>query len=282
MALRVSRRIAACPTSRVCTIRSRAGYVVVAPDYQGLGSPGPHPFLGGTASAHSVIDAVSAMSQANAGQRCALFGESLGDYSSIWAGSEAARYALELQLVGVAAAAPPTDLKANLTGGTNAAVRAFLTVLHRKQLGKVYSLPLTTVVKPHTVSLIHVLARNCVTLDGVKLRTKIGMLRLAGQLRNVDLTASPRWEALMDRNSVDPARLIVPLFIAQGSKDPIVAPGVTHSFVGALCRQGAAVRFMPIDGGDHVSVGKRSANDVVAWMGDRFAGHTAPSSCRAL
>ncbi len=102
-----------------------AGYVVVAPDYQGLGSPGPHPFLVGAAAAHSVIDAARAaraMPQAHAGRRYAVFGESLGGYSALWAGAEAAAYAPELQLVGVAAAAPPTDIKANLTGGTNAAV----------------------------------------------------------------------------------------------------------------------------------------------------------------
>ena len=38
-----------------------AGYVVVAPDYQGLGNPGPHPMLVGTAAAHSVIDSVRAV-----------------------------------------------------------------------------------------------------------------------------------------------------------------------------------------------------------------------------
>ncbi|WEK42162.1 MAG: alpha/beta fold hydrolase [Candidatus Sphingomonas colombiensis] len=259
-----------------------AGYVVAAPDYQGLGSAGPHPFLVGVASAHSVIDAVRAaraMPQANAGRRYALFGESLGGYSVLWAAIEAARYAPELQLVGVAAAAPPTDLKANLTGGTNAAVRAFLTAYTASSWEKVYSLPLTTVVKPGTATLIHALARNCVTLDGFKLRTKIGMLRLAMQLRNVDLAASPRWSALMERNSIDPAKLTVPMFIAQGGADAIVAPGVTRNFVAALCRRRAVVQFMSIDGGDHVSVGKRSASAAIPWINDRFAGHQTSGNC---
>lgn len=72
---------------------------------------------------------------------------------------------------------------------------------------------------------------------------------------------------------------MVPLFIAQGSKDAIVAAGVTRGFVDALCRRGAAVRFLPIEGGDHVSVGKRSADAAVAWVGDRFANRVALSSC---
>jgi hypothetical protein len=90
----------------------------------------------------------------------ALAPESLGAFSVLWAASEAPRYAPELQLLGVAAAAPPTDLKANLTGGTNAAVRAFLTAYTASSWERVYGLPLTTVVRSRTATLIHALAKN--------------------------------------------------------------------------------------------------------------------------
>lgn len=262
-----------------------AGYVVAAPDYQGLGNPGPHPFLVGPASAHSVLDAVRAaraLPQARAGSRYALWGESLGAFSVLWAAQSAARYAPELTLVGVAAAAPPTDLKANLTGGSNAAVRAFLTAYAADSWSKVYGVPLTTVVKPGTATLIGRIARNCVSLDGFALRTKIGMLRLAHQLRNVDLAASPRWAALMQRNSVAAEGLRVPVLIAQGSADVVVAPAVTRGYVERLCARRTAVRFVPLAGGDHVSVAKRSADTTTAWIAARFAGAAAPSDCGRL
>jgi alpha-beta hydrolase superfamily lysophospholipase len=260
-----------------------AGYVVTAPDYQGLGNPGPHPFLVGTASARSVLDAVRAaraMPQAQASSRFALWGESLGAYSVLWAAKAAPSYAPELTLVGVAAAAPPTDLKANLTGGSNAAVRAFLTAYAAESWSRVYNLPMTTAVRPATATLIHRIAQNCVSLDGFKLRTKIGMLRLAHQLRNVDLAAAPRWGALMAQNSVTPGGLTMPLLIAQGSADVIVAPAVTRSFVDQLCARRATVTFLQLQGGDHVSVGKSASGDALRWFRDRFAGRPAPSSCR--
>lgn len=262
-----------------------AGYIVTAPDYQGLGSPGPHPILVGTASAHSVLDSVRAaraVPGSRASARYALWGESEGGFSVLWAGKLAARYAPELALVGVAAAAPPSDIKANLTGSTNAAVRAFLTAYTADSWSKVYRLPLTTVVKPATATLIGRLARNCVSLDGFALRTKIGMLRLAHQLRNVNLATSPRWAALMQRNSVTPAGLTMPLLIAQGSKDQIVAPAVTRNLVDRLCAARAPVRFVPIEGGDHVSVGKRSADTATRWFADRFSDRSAPNDCRRL
>jgi alpha-beta hydrolase superfamily lysophospholipase len=262
-----------------------AGYVVTAPDYQGLGNPGPHPFLVGVASAHSVLDAVRAaraLPQAHASSRYALWGESQGAYSVLWAGKLASHYAPELKLVGVAAAAPPTDIKANLTGGTNAAVRAFLTAYAAESWSQVYGVPLTTVVRPATATLIGRIARNCVTLDGFALRTKIGMLRLAHQLRNVDLAGSPAWARLMQQNSVTPDGLTMPLLIAQGSADAIVAPAVTRRFVDQLCRRRATVRFVPIAGGDHISVAKSSANVTTEWLKGRFAGAPAVGDCARL
>ena len=57
----------------------RNGYVVVAPDFPGLGSPGPHPYLVGTVTARATLDAVRAARQiqaAGAGNRYAVWGES--------------------------------------------------------------------------------------------------------------------------------------------------------------------------------------------------------------
>lgn len=260
-----------------------AGYVVTAPDYQGLGSAGPHPFLVGTASARNVLDSVRAaraMPQARASSHFGLWGESQGAYSVLWAAKLATIYAPELTLVGVAAAAPPSNLKANLTGGSNAAVRAFLTSYAAESWSQVYGLQLTTIVKPATATLIRRIAQNCVSLDGFKLRTKIGMLRLAHQLRNVDLAASPRWNALMAQNSVTPKGLTMPLLIAQGSEDVVVAPPVTKALVDQLCARRASVMFLNVQGVDHVSIGKRVSNDVARWFRDRFTGRPPPNNCR--
>jgi hypothetical protein len=119
--------------------------------------------LVGTAAAHTVIDAVRAvrdMREVQASARYAVFGESLGAFSALWSGVETARYAPELTLVGVAAAAQPTDLKANLTGGSKVAVRAFLAAYTASSWEQVYGLPLTTVVRPRTATLIRNLAKN--------------------------------------------------------------------------------------------------------------------------
>ena len=98
----------------------RRGYVFVAPDYPGLGSAMPHPYLVGSSTAHSVLDAVRAARSipgAASGGRFAVWGESQGGHAALWTGQLARSYAPDLQLIGVAAAAPPTELVENLQIG---------------------------------------------------------------------------------------------------------------------------------------------------------------------
>jgi pimeloyl-ACP methyl ester carboxylesterase len=262
-----------------------AGYVVVATDYAGLGGPGPHAFLVGDSAARSVIDAVRAardMRGVRTTGRFVVAGESQGGHAALWTGRIAPRYAPDLKLLGVAALEPPTDLRANLTGGTNAGVRAFLTSFTAASWSEVYHLPLSTVVRPAGANLIHRIAQNCVTLDGFKLRTKIGLARLMGQLRGVDLGASPRWTALMEQNSVAPQPLGVPLLIAQGGKDQVVAPAVTRQFAAQLCRAGQPLRFIADADANHMDLGTRNAAAMADWIGDRFAGRAVPDNCSEL
>lgn len=263
-----------------------SGYAVVATDYAGLGTPGPHPYLVGDGSAYSVLDSIRAaleFGRGSIGKRFVIWGESQGGHAALWSAQYAARYAPELQLIGVAAAAPPTDLKENLTGGTNPLIKALLTAYTGTSWSQTYHIPLSTILKPVGQNLARRLARNCVSTDPVALRTKIGLFRFSRSLANVDISTSPRWAEQLQRNSVQPSGLTVPVFMAQGSADPIVAPRVTLTFAQALCRsRSVPVRYLVVEGGDHFSIGKRSADATIRWITDRFAGQAAPDDCGHL
>ena len=263
-----------------------AGYAVVATDYAGLGTPGPHPSLVGNGSAYSVLDSIRAareFGRGSIGNRYAVWGESQGGHAALWTSQFSRSYAPELELVGVAAAAPPTDLKENLTGGTNPLINALLTAYTGTSWSQTYGIPLSTILKPVAQDLARRLARNCVTTDPVALRTKIGLFRFAKSLAKVDISTSPPWAEQLRRNSVQPTGFSVPVLIAQGSADPIVAPSVTMNFAQSLCRsRSVPVRYLAIEGGDHFSIGKRSADATVRWIADRFAGQAAPDDCGRL
>jgi hypothetical protein len=87
------------------------GYVVVATDYPGLGTDGIHPYLIGESEGRAVLDSVRAaqhLTHSGTSNRFAVWGHSQGGHAALYTGELAARYAPELVLVGVAAAAPAT------------------------------------------------------------------------------------------------------------------------------------------------------------------------------
>ena len=87
--------------------------IVVATDYAGLGTKGIHPYLIGESEARSVLDSVRAaraLPNSGASNRFAVLGHSQGGHAALDPGQVAARYAPDLKLVGVAAAAPATYL----------------------------------------------------------------------------------------------------------------------------------------------------------------------------
>lgn len=260
------------------------GNVVVAPDYPGLGSGGMHPFLVGLDTARSVIDGVRAARQiagAAAGARYVVWGESQGGHAALWTAQSSRSYAPDLELVGAAAAAPPTNLIENLRRSPNRAVRTFFTAYIGRSWSSHYGAPLGTFGGPQTRQIITRLAdNNCIELHSKpKLGTILGIMTLQGRLKTVDLGRVQPWAGLAQRNSPTIGRIGVPLLIAQNAKDDLVAPAVTAAHVRGLCRSGNRVRRIAIKGEGHATSAKDSAATTLAWIADRFAGRPAPNDC---
>jgi acetyl esterase/lipase len=259
----------------------RSGYVVVAPDYPGLGSAGPHPYLVGTATARSVLDAVRAaqgIPGAGAGKRFAVWGESQGGHAALWTGQLARVEGDGLSLVGVAAGAPPTDLAANLRQASDPNARAFLTALATDSWSRYYGVPLR-IGRPRTPAIIQRLARNCVSVDAPpRLGGLLGILAIRQDLRTLDLGRTPPWASYLAANSTTPVSR-VSVLIAQARADPLVAPAVTRAFARRLCANRVRVRFIDLPGKNHVTTAKDSAAATLAWIDQRFAGGQAPNDC---
>ncbi len=89
------------------------GDIVVATDYEGLGTPGVHPYIVGESEARGVIDIVRAarhLSFAQAGDRFVVWGHSQGGHAALFANQIASTWAPELHLLGTEAGAPATEL----------------------------------------------------------------------------------------------------------------------------------------------------------------------------
>lgn len=260
------------------------GYVVVAPDYPGLGSDGVHPVLVGVSEGRSVLDGVRAargIPDANAGTTFALFGESQGGHAALWSGQIWQRYAPDLRLVGIAAVVPPTDLPRNFKEGSNPQVRALLTAYAATSWSRYYGAPMATFGSKSTQNVMLRLAdNNCVQFNAKpKLGTILGILTVQRAIRNLDLSTKAPWGRLMRENSPSAAGIAVPAFIATGTGDVIVAPAVVRDFAARACALGKSVRFLSVKGGEHATVARTEATTFLNWIDARFAGERPRSNC---
>lgn len=263
-----------------------AGYVVVAPDYIGLGNPTAHPILVGPDTANSVLDAVRAARDipgAAAGSRFAVWGESQGGHAALWTAIAARSYAPELNLVATAAAAPPTDLAANLRDGSDKNARALLLSFTLHSWSTLYGFSMDGITNRANQGIIHRLAENnCISLEKKpKFGTILGVLTIARATKNKDIARIEPWGSFARANSVDAARVPGPLLIAQSSKDTIIAPSVTRKFGKAVCRRGTTLRWIDMTGG-HVDAARDSASETIRWIGARFDGQPPPNDCRRV
>ena len=257
------------------------GYIVVATDYPGLGTDGIHPYLIGESEARSVLDSVRAareMPNTGASNRFAVWGHSQGGHAALYTGEVAARYAPDLKLVGVAAAAPATYLVELFDADESTSQD--LVAMSVLSWTRLENIPVANVVEPPAMPAFEATARDCIesVSEFEKIERDESPLK-SGEFLKVDPAKAEPWKGIMVRNSPGQAPAGAPVFIAQGTADTTVRPEITKRFGEALCAQGVRVSFVPLPGVTHTFAARDSANAALSWMTERFRGAPAPSSC---
>ncbi|MEA1832174.1 alpha/beta fold hydrolase [Methylobacterium durans] len=260
------------------------GYIVAATDYPGLGTPGVHPYLVGVSEGRAVLDSVRAARHlagpGGAASVFAVWGHSQGGHAALFTGILARAYAPDLTLVGVAAAAPATELATLMMADLDTSGGKNLTAMTLWSWSQVYGAPMTKVVTPAALPVIDALANDCI-------ETIVDVLERRGPSKALDrsflsvnnLADREPWRSLLARNTPGTLPPSIPIFLAQGSADNLVLPRVTQDYRARLCRAGSRVEFDLVPGVGHLSIAKDAAPAALDWIGDRFAGETAPSNC---
>ncbi|MGW2661934.1 alpha/beta hydrolase family protein [Nocardia tengchongensis] len=90
----------------------RQGYAVVMTDYEGLGTPGSHPYLLGESEARGALDIVRAARRLHPeiSDRLAIVGHSQGGQAALFAAHDAPTWTPELKLATVVALAPANHI----------------------------------------------------------------------------------------------------------------------------------------------------------------------------
>jgi alpha-beta hydrolase superfamily lysophospholipase len=255
------------------------GFVVAATDYPGLGTPGVHPYLVGPVAAASVLDSVRAARQLdiNAGTRFVVWGHSQGGGSALWTGQDAFGYAPELQLLGVAAAAPATDLAKIVASKLDTQAGSILIAYALYAWSVAYpEATLDKVIKPELRAQVERIARTCITTPEAFLL--VGQIPTPRDFLALDVTTTEPWRAIADANTPRGA-IDVPILIVHGTADSIIPFAASVAEVVHRCAERENVQFMRYPGDDHNPVMASSAVATVGWIEDRFAGRPAAPNC---
>ena len=178
---------------------------------------------------------------AHATDRFAVWGHSQGGHAALFSGELAADYAPELKLVGVAAAAPATNLVELFKAQKGSIAGNSLTAMALLSWSRTYNLPLDSVLEDGVDASFEKVAGSCIQSMSQMLK----LLKLAKPLKKAflkaDPTTVPAWRELMEKNSPGQAPPGVPVFIAQGTGDVTVKPDITVRFAKQLCAAGTPV-----------------------------------------
>ncbi|WOH67963.1 alpha/beta fold hydrolase [Bradyrhizobium sp. BWA-3-5] len=253
------------------------GFVVVATDYPGLGTPGPHPYLVGEID---IVRAARSLPRVGEGKDFIAWGHSQGGQAALFTGMMASVYAPELKLLGVAAAAPATDLAKLMSHDINSIGGKNITAMTLWSWHRVYGAAIDNVVDRRTVPAIDRLAQECIEgpFDLI-VRQRTGRPLEQYFLMVQDPTKAEPWRSLLEQNSTGVLSPEIPIFLAQGTSDQIIQPAVTQAYMDRLCKADSKVRMVMLPGIGHGRAAQASTMAAVNWITDRFAGKTPPDDC---
>jgi acetyl esterase/lipase len=260
------------------------GYVIVATDYPGLGTVGPHPYLVGVSEGRAILDSVRAVRSLLAAEtrnRFAVWGHSQGGHAALWAGELARSYAPELELAGIAAAAPATELAALFDLDDNETAGKILASMALVSWSEVFGGELQSVLLATAIPVADKIGRDCINSVSRAIGVEFAEHPLEKHFLKADPTETEPWKSLMVRNTPGKGRTGAPLFIAQGSDDKIVRPKITRDFVSRLCSEGEHVTLSEFPQADHGLIARKSASSAIAWIDARFRGLKPAGTCGA-
>lgn len=245
-----------------------AGWIVVAPDYP----EEPHPFLIGPGEARSLLDAVlavRAMKGLAAGPQTLIWGHSQGGNAALWSGIIAPAYAPAVDLEGVAALAPGSEVPQLADYWSDEIYSAYLVEAYSATYPDVR---FDAYVKARDRIVVREQAERC--LDDSKVD-----LAVLSALRGHQASLNRGALGVRLRENVPDQPIGVPVLVAQGEADTTVPARIQDAYARRECATGTRVDYRTYPGLDHVGILSGDSPDLAQWSRDRLDGKPAPTTC---
>jgi len=259
-----------------------AGWVVVATDYSFAEKGGPHPYLIGEAEARAALDSVRAarqISELTLDRRMVVWGYSQGGHAALWTGIVGPRYAPDLEIRGVAAIAPATNIEKSL------ALNVEMDRRFGPYLALAYSrfypdITFEQAVRPEALDAARQIVNLCDFLPPEDAK-RIEALVATFEGPALATTSNKALQARLEQN-IPNGLINAPVVIAQGLSDIIIPPSTTNAYVEERCAAGQQLEYWTFAGRDHLTIiepGTPLEEPLIKWTSARFANEPAAPGC---
>jgi pimeloyl-ACP methyl ester carboxylesterase len=262
-----------------------AGYAIVSTDYEGLGTPGGHTYLHCESEANGNIDAVRASLQLGRDLSASwmVMGQSQGGQGALCTGAYVGDRAPDLDFRGTLATAPAVSWKARFATGTADEPSPFFAMsLFLARGFEVYAPAFQSkaaftdagmALLPHTDS-------QCV-------RAMIGMgmkanLTMGESLKIVPFGDIPGVDEGAELMEVPTTGWNAPVYIGQGSADPLVRFEDVANHALELCRNDVSVTLDVYEGAQHSGPMNQGFDAFSQWVAGRFGDKEAVDNCEVI
>lgn len=259
------------------------GWAFVGTDYVGLGTASPHPYLIGQGEGRSVLDSVRAAHQLSdvvLGTDTVVWGHSQGGHAALWTGILAPTYAPDVEVQGVAALAPASNLSGlvdslgDVTGGelfASYVIDSYSRIYPDVTYGEY--------VRAGAQPIVRQMAGRCLA-EKSTLLSVLTVLSLDKTIWNGSPDRGPLSARLQENTPTGP--IGAPLLVGQGGTDTLVVPAVQDAYVTARCAAGQEVDYRTYPGRDHltlVEADSPATRDLISWTEDRLASRPPTHTC---
>jgi alpha-beta hydrolase superfamily lysophospholipase len=212
-------------------------------------------------------------------RRVVLWGHSQGGHAALWSGIVGPRYAPELEIAGVAAIAPATNIKNILE--INVAMDKRFGAYIALAYSRFYpDITFEQALRPEALAAARQIVNLCDFLPPEE-SERIEQLATTFDGPALAINSNKALQARLEQNTPN-GPIKAPVVIAQGRSDTVVPPRVTDSYVEERCAAGQPLEYWTFATLDHFTIiqaGSPIEELLMKWTKARFANEPPASGC---
>ena len=265
----------------------KEGYAIVATDYQGLGSPGPHPYMNSRAAAYSTLDSLrAALTTQSLGlsDKIVIVGQSQGAAAAFATAGFASAYAPELKILGTVATGIPFSGKPKDGKVVYRSTRAEQEKVDHSIAYILYIAAIANQSQPR-------LAADAVLTEKGLAAMKEAETTCVGQMFDVVEREKLSWintfkadfmsyyATTFGKGEFPTLKIATPVFIGTGGADRDAPTKLQQELVKQACAAGSTIEAHTYHGLDHSQTVNQSFKDSRLFARKLIAGESVTGNC---